>query len=230
MKSEPGLTPKIDSNLDTNFLKIIGIFSMLIDHLGKIFFPDVIFMQTIGRIAFPLFAYCVVVGSLYTSDIKKYALRLAIFAVLSQPIYALALNRTWSSLNIFFSLLIGLLTIYALKEKKWLLFSAFIIVSLCANLNYGIYGILLMIIFYLFRHQITLSAITANSLLISHFFIITPPDFYINKIGLNIQGFAILSIPLIYTHTNFNVKINKYLFYIFYPAHLLIFYLIKLII
>jgi len=71
MKSEPGLTPKIDSNLDTNFLKIIGIFSMLIDHLGKIFFPDVIFMQTTGRIAFPLFAYCVVVGRAYTQVISK---------------------------------------------------------------------------------------------------------------------------------------------------------------
>lgn len=86
---------KIRQNLDTNFLKIVAIISMFIDHAGEVFFPDSMIIAIIGRIAFPLFAYCIVVGCLYTHDMKKYILRLAIFAVVSQPIYNMAFHPTW---------------------------------------------------------------------------------------------------------------------------------------
>ena len=90
MNNETLSEPKISSNLDTNFLKIIAIITMLIDHIGYVFFPDRIELRIIGRISFPLFAYCIAVGFLYTSNIKKYILRLAAFSILSQPFYVLS--------------------------------------------------------------------------------------------------------------------------------------------
>lgn len=50
-------TVKIKQNLDTNFIKLVAVISMFIDHFSKEFFPDNVFFAMIGRIAFPLFAY-----------------------------------------------------------------------------------------------------------------------------------------------------------------------------
>lgn len=78
--SKEGL--RIQGNLDTSFLKIIAIFAMTLDHVGKALFPEMIMLQIIGRIAFPILAYCIVVGCLYTHDFKKYIMRLGLFAMI----------------------------------------------------------------------------------------------------------------------------------------------------
>ena len=60
---------RLQTNLDTDFLKLIAIVSMLIDHIGSVFFPEVRVLRWIGRLAFPIFCYCMTVGLLYTHDI-----------------------------------------------------------------------------------------------------------------------------------------------------------------
>lgn len=67
--------PKLQTNLDTNLIKLVAILSMAVDHIGSAFFPQYPVFRWIGRIAFPLFCYCLTVGLLYTRDIKKYFLR-----------------------------------------------------------------------------------------------------------------------------------------------------------
>ena len=104
------------------------------------------------------------------------------------------------------------------------LYNTYIIVSV-GDFSYGIYGILLMVLLYIYRNNIYLSIIFSSVLLLQPFY-----TSFISEQKLNIQGFAILSIPLIYYRTNFNIKLNKYVFYAFYPVHLFILYLIKLII
>ncbi|NLK97454.1 TraX family protein [Defluviitalea saccharophila] len=214
---ENTLEPKISSNLDTNFLKIVAAITMLIDHIGYVFFPDMIVLRIIGRISFPLFAYCIVVGFLYTSNIIKYAIRLGIFSVLSQPFYVLAFDLSWYELNIFPTLLMGLLIIHFLKEKKWFIVTILLILVSLGDFSYGLQGILLMVLFYIFRNQRELSAIVTGIFL------------SIPLLSNHIQGFAVFSIPLIYGHTKLNIKMNKYVFYIFYPMHLLGIYFTKLI-
>ena len=66
---------RICGNTDTGFLKLIAFVTMAIDHIGAVFFPESVILRIIGRIAFPLFAYCLVIGYLYTSDVKKYLRR-----------------------------------------------------------------------------------------------------------------------------------------------------------
>ena len=72
----PAEGDRLKTNLDTDFLKLIAIVSMLIDHIGGAFFPEVGIFRWIGRLAFPIFCYCLTVGLLYTRDVKKYLLRL----------------------------------------------------------------------------------------------------------------------------------------------------------
>lgn len=62
---------KLKTNLDTNFIKVVAIISMTFDHVGNVFFPEYPVFRWIGRIAFPLFCYCLTVGMLYTHDIKN---------------------------------------------------------------------------------------------------------------------------------------------------------------
>lgn len=223
---------KIASNLDTNFLKLVAIFAMTCDHVGKFLLPDLLFLQIIGRIAFPIFAYCIVVGSVYTHDIKKYFLRLAVFAFISQPFSVLAAHSNWNDfvqnlliLNIFFTLMIGLAAIYAMKEHKWWLFILLIFAANFINIDYGISGILLIIVFYLFRNERKISIAFSAIMLAAPFF--NSGELSLLGRSFDIQGFAVLALPLIYIKTNFNLKINKYLFYAFYPMHLLAIFLIK---
>ena len=71
---------KLQTNLDTNFLKLIAVISMVIDHIGGAFFPDMAVFRVAGRLAFPIFCYCMTVGLLYTRDIGRHLLRLGVCA------------------------------------------------------------------------------------------------------------------------------------------------------
>jgi hypothetical protein len=236
METALASSKKLQQNLDTNFLKLVAIITMATDHIGKIFFPDNMMMAIIGRIAFPLFAYCVVVGCLHTRDFKKYLLRLAVFAVISQPLCTMASHPTWEGflqeffvLNIFFTLIAGVLAVHALMDFKrnWWMLLAVIGAELFLGLDYGFYGIVLMLIFYLCRNRSWLSALVAGAWLAWGGY---GGDFIqAGPIWLDKQFFAILALPLIYMHTNFNPKIHKYFFYAFYPAHFLLLFLIRIL-
>lgn len=120
--------PKLCTNLDTDLLKLIAIAAMLADHIGGAFFPAVPVFRWIGRLAFPLFCYCMTVGLLYTHDIRRYLGRLAIFAVVSQPFWILAFNAddilgNLTNWNIFFTLVLSLLAMWGLTTRRWWLFA-----------------------------------------------------------------------------------------------------------
>lgn len=59
----------------TDLLKWIGILSMVIDHVGYIFFPEEEWFRSVGRLAFPIFAYLIAEGTLRTSNKKQYSKR-----------------------------------------------------------------------------------------------------------------------------------------------------------
>ena len=65
-------------------LKIIAVTTMLIDHSGYLIFGGFSFMNYIGRLAFPIFAFLITEGYIHTSNIKKYFFRLLVFAIISQ--------------------------------------------------------------------------------------------------------------------------------------------------
>ena len=97
-------------------LKIIALVSMFCDHFGDAFVKNFSFLNLIGRIAFPIFAFQISEGFIHTKNIKKYFLRLGIFALISQIPFSLFvykfLQASPFSLNVFFTLFIGLIGIY----------------------------------------------------------------------------------------------------------------------
>lgn len=213
---------------------------MLIDHIGAILIPihtdTYLIFRSIGRLAFPLFCFVLVEGLHHTRSVKKYLIRLGIFALISEIPFDLAFSddiRTGLYLqqNVFFTLFIGLLTIYLMSllnsnfQKKQLingLLQSSIIIIGCAvaillHTDYTFMGILLIVSFYLFRE---------NKVLLALFlFLIT------NFTGFYLEGLATLSILFILAYNGKKgPEGNKYFFYVFYPAHILLLYLIKMLI
>lgn len=225
------------TNLNTELLKIIACLAMLFDHVGGVFFPQYPIFRWIGRIAFPLFCYCLTVGMLYTHNIKKYLLRLFCFAVVSQPFYLLAfhLNEFMQSifdLNIFFTLFICLLAVWGLKEKKWWLYVLCIAVIGLGDFDYSADGIILVTVFYLCRNKPLLGAALCVLNYIAVIFTGSAADplspvIFGHAVGFEI--FSLFALPLIYAKGSYKHFVSKWVFYVFYPAHLLVVGLIELV-
>ncbi len=95
-------------------LKLIAIICMVLDHAGcLIYMGQLSWMRFIGRIAFPIFAFQISEGYIHTHNLKKYYIKLILFAIISQIPYAwfqYCLSSS-PSLNIIFTLILGLLSI-----------------------------------------------------------------------------------------------------------------------
>ena len=76
--------------LDGTMLKIIAMVSMVFDHVGDLFLPGVMWLRMIGRLAMPLFSFCIAEGYAHTRDKSRYLLRMGIFALISEVPFDLA--------------------------------------------------------------------------------------------------------------------------------------------
>ncbi|MNW44209.1 TraX protein [compost metagenome] len=131
-------------------MQLIAMITMLIDHVGLLFFPGEVLWRIVGRIAFPIYAYALVQGHVHTSNYRKYALRLFLLAVLSQIPYQLAFDT--NGLNVVATLFVSSLVIRMLDAAKPGPLSAVIIAGVCVMMevlpfDYGAYGLLLVLIF-----------------------------------------------------------------------------------
>lgn len=215
-------------------LKIIAVISMLFDHTGYIIFHEFSFMNYLGRLAFPIFAFQLTEGYLHTKNLKKYLLRLFLFALISQIPYMLFLS-TFSdgfSLNIFFTLLLGILAItcYEKIKSKYLGILGVILCAVIAqisNCDYGWFGIAIIFIFYLLKNRkiaMNLAFIFLTAINYIYQYIITSYVSYL----LIIPFFCLALIP-INLYNGKKGKDMKYLLYIFYPLHLILLYLLHFI-
>ncbi len=84
--------PAPAGNTATGILKLIALVFMFIDHSGKVLFKDMVEMRTLGRIAFPLYAWCMIVGFSRTRNVTRYLMRILLVGLISQPLYLFALN------------------------------------------------------------------------------------------------------------------------------------------
>ena len=201
-------------------LKIIGIIAMVIDHIGIIFFPQVSVLRIIGRLVFPIFAFGIVTGYKYTSNVDKYFWRIFWFGVLSQIPFMLSIGSY--DLNIMFSLSLGLLFIHFWDTKRYWFMLTIIGIMYFVPIEYGYYGLATIFIFYVFQNNkianIYLQFINSLMYFVFHF---STLQFYA-------LGGVIISLYL--PQKNNQINLNKYFFYWFYPSHLFILFLIKFLI
>ena len=217
---------KAYTNHDTGLLGILAVLFMIIDHTGVIFFPNQTAWRILGRIALPLFAWGIAIGATHTRSMARYALRLLIMLFVSQPFYNGALNHTWAKLNIFAVLLLGLIGIWGLKEKKeWMTIGALIIAEL-VPMDYGLRGVLCVLLLWALQDNPLALAVCFGAYCVvwgaGGRIIWDTPLFQVR-----IQTAALLALPLILLPSAKRTKTPKWLMYAMYPGHLAVLWLLK---
>ena len=234
-------------------LKLIAMVSMFIDHLAAAVLLVLIenayyvraplsqwtlqhidalitlyeLMRYIGRFAFPIYCFLLVEGFTHTRSVPKYALRLGIFSLVSELPFDLALNYSpleFSSNNVFFTLLLGLLSIWAIAEtvkrfsdQKVLLGILVVLAAGCGSLlaeylfkcDYGAAGVLAIVVIYLLRKYPVPAFLAAVGVL---------------SIGNTIELYALFMVLPIALYSGERGRKMKLGPYLFYPLHLLLFF------
>ena len=179
--------------------------------------------RSIGRIALPVYAFLLVEGFHHTRSRARYAASLAVFALISEVAWDLehfAVPLELTSQNVFFTLLLGFLSIWAIEEFSAskpacvLALLACFVAALSLHADYGLSGVGLILVMYgLERHELLRDAASLGMLAFEPQAIIAFPliALYDGERGFVGKGFA-----------------AKYAFYLFYPAHLLVIALIKM--
>ena len=214
-------------------LKWIAIVTMFIDHLGLVASagaPVEVWrtMRIIGRLAFPIFCFLLTEGFYHTRDVKKYLIRLGIFALVSEiPFDLVVFRRLWYTdyQNVFFTLFIGLFLLYLYNRflaNTQPIYAVMAVISmLCLafliHCDYGAEGVLMIYLFYFFRFRPLAMCVSTGLLMVF-------------MGGLEIYGIAALPLILLYNGEKGGRKgesrkgelVQKYFFYCFYPVHLLL--------
>ncbi len=248
-------------SFSADMLKLTAIITMLLDHIGAGIISNLIYagipisqstasvlmdiyqiLRLLGRISFPIFCFLLVQGFLYTHSRFMYARNLLIFALLSElPFDYLFFGAfTFSHQNVFWTLLIGLLTLWCveainklkgsilLKNIALLLAAAAgVTASILLCTDYSWTGILLILCLYLFKKnpllQCTLSPILfLFSLTLRYSGAFSSPKDSLLYI-LNTEWTVALAFLMIYRCNGRRyLKRGKYIFYAFYPLHLIL--------
>ena len=217
--------------LSGNALKIIAMISMLFDHIGFYLFPHIAVLRWIGRLAFPIFAYMIAEGCTYTKNRKRYFLLIAALGVLCQVVVTVATGIR--HMNILITFTLSLATIFAiealLKNRTprncvlsvlTLAFVVFVTVAMPRMftgfvIDYDEFGVILPVLVYFARGK--WQKLLATTVVLIAFALVSASR----------QWFSLLALPLLALYSGKRGRARlKYLFYVFYPTHQAILWLI----
>ena len=237
LTSQNSLIPEKYHILSNSGLKVIAVVTMMIDHTASIFLRECkivvaalfghtltlyALLRLIGRISFPLFAFLLVEGFVHTHDRKKYGVRLLAFALISELPWDLVHTGRlfWSRQNVFFTLFLGYLglcCIHKIENKEntgrhILVLLALLGASAFSFADYRISGFGFILVLWLLRSHPVYRAVIGACFL---------P-------GLWKPGLAFIPIGLYNGRRGFiRGRALQFAFYAIYPAHMLLFFLIK---
>ena len=224
--------------LSGSWLKVIAMASMLIDHtagqllrhmeafneplisLGHHHMTWYFLMRCVGRLAFPLFAFLLVEGFEHTRSRRRYGRNLLVFALISEIPWNLTHGGHLYGLsqNVFFTLFLGFLGLCAIEhyrdnlKRQTIALLGLFVASILLLCDYGCSGFSFIIMLYLLRRQPLFRAIVGAGMLSYRW----------------IAGLAFIPIAMYNGQRGFiQGPLSKYLFYAFYPLHLLVLYFIK---
>ena len=221
--------------LSASGIKLIAVITMTIDHIGAALLPQYLFLRIIGRLAFPIYCYMIVNGMFHTKSCIKYIMRIFGFAIISEPFYDLAFRGKIINMeyqNVFFTLAIGLTVISVIEQLKirfggYSVFGSMAEIMILASgcvaayflkTDYSFYGVLMIYGFYSFRLNAIVSGIF---------------QIFMNCIIIGgVQGFAVFSLLPICMYNGEKGKNSgmiKWLFYLYYPLHLFVIFLLKIL-
>lgn len=237
---------EVAGNLDTGLLKIIALCCMVIDHAGARIFTTHLELRIIGRMAFPLYIWCMVVGACYTKNPARYALRLLLAGLISQPFYMLGLNHGWDKWSIFMTLLLGYLGICGIRYhrfgSRWWAPVVVLLIPCFVEMDYGWAGVLLIMLMYLARQSRGAiaavmiafclywggSSVNVQQAFGIAFWQLPLYDTSLIRTLLHLQTLALLALPLILWRRTERTPFPRWAAYGAYSGHLLILWLVQL--
>ncbi len=208
-------------------MQLIAMITMLIDHLGYVFFEGERWMRIVGRIAFPIYCYLLVTGYHRTRSKKRYALRLFILALVSQLPFMLAF--TSDGVNVIGTLFVALVVIMIIDHFEgnvglqilmaFLLLAAVQVPLEVLNFDYALYGVLTVLVY---RYLPSALGMLAGQFALNVLFIFVlhfsgTIQLYSLITTIFIAGFK-LSAP----DAKVEVRLPRWVWRAFYPAHLLV--------
>lgn len=221
----PGLT--------NNQLKLIAMMAMLLDHIGLQLLPELWLLRVVGRLAFPIFAYMIAEGCAHTGNRGRYLGQLAALAVGCQTAFFLA-EGSWY-LGILMTFTLSVVTIFAVDRYRTLhtagalaatigVAVTVLVLTLAApmllgrygfQVDYGLCGVLLPVAVYYLPEKREKLLCTACILAL------------MGAVYGGLQWCGLLALPLLWLYNQQRGWARlKYLFYMFYPAHLMLIWLI----
>lgn len=220
------------AGINSFHLKIIAIIGMTLDHIGIIFndhlsLPAETALYALGGLTFPIMAYLLVQGYHHTSNFKRYALRLFVFALVTQIPYSLFLENRG---NVLFTILIGLLMLYLYDhmERKWLFWIIFAIVSLTTVfLDWGLMGVPMVMLYSRLKgkwSKLVIPILIPIGLMLAMFasaLSVGRPLSALPQLLYALIG-CTLTVPLLASYNGERGRPAKYLFYAYYPLHILV--------
>lgn len=219
-------------------LKVLAIIAMLIDHIAWAFVPlDTIqgqALHVVGRLTAPIMCYFVAEGFYYTRDLKKYILRMGVFALISAAAFSFFESGGYfrfAGMGMIYTLFLGLLAITVRLRTNWpqavkmTLVAALCFLSLIGD--WPVMGVLWPYYFAVHRgnpKKQFLAFSIVGAIEVAFFIrmsVLVQPAFWWTQVC---QAGIFLAIPplLCYDGTLGGHKGMKWLFYVFYPAHLFI--------
>lgn len=244
--------------INSNTLRLIACCLMLMDHMWATVIAGNNWLTYAGRLAFPIFAFQLVEGFFHTSDVRRYAKRLFIFGLISEIPFnmmcASSLIYPYHQ-NVMFTLLIGLLCINELEKLRsytqagavqkcapvssilisTLKITGLLLMSVVLFVDYSAMGVLTIILFYLCHgHRFGWIGQIAGMIYINFFALeglSIPVVIGGSQFFFPAQGFAVLSLLIVWLYNGQKGRSSKalqYGFYAFYPVHMLVLSLIRL--
>lgn len=206
-------------------MQLIAMITMLIDHLGYVFFPDERWMRIVGRIAFPIYCYLLVAGYRRTRNKKRYAVRLFILALLSQIPFMFAFVT--DGVNVIGTLFVALIAIMIIDRFEGnaglqVLMGLLIIVAVqvpleALNFDYALYGVLTVLVYRYLPGALGIltGQFVLNILFIFVFHFSNPIQLYSLITTVFIAGLQLAS-----PETRTEIRLPRWLWRAFYPVHL----------
>lgn len=219
-------------------LKLIACVTMLIDHVGYLFIPGY-GPRIIGRLAFPIFCFLLAEGEHYTRNPKKYALRLGVGILLSELPFDFALygGWTWGHQSVMVTLLLGFLSLRVIRwnGNALLKLAGVGVLAVAAELlhtDYGMEGVLLIVLFGLSREAPNRWLLHLLCMLLVFDRMSSVTLLQISSFGITLKmmgALAVVPISLYSGEKATGSKVVQWAFYLFYPVHLAVLFLIRVL-
>lgn len=223
---------------------------MLCDHLWAMLFPAAEWLTCIGRIAFPIFAFLAVEGFFHTHDLRRYLLRLLLWALLSEIPFNLMYGGSIFypyHQNVLWTFLLSLLLLSLIEKCRTRLkpvlavlmsvglAAAGYLIGYIAMVDYYGIGVLTVLVFYVFQKRTWVNRLLQFLCLYGlNVWLLGSYYYEVNLFGHAVeivqQGFALLALIPIWLYQGkqgLHSKAFQYACYAFYPVHMLILFLVK---